>query len=163
MEHPLNSTVELLRDSQKKAAASAAESEDVKSGSSTVEEELQEPGYVLHNQIVENTISILQAPVMLEAFKVIGASIGDEVTSALVNVMVISMTNSAHQAILFYDELLKGELTKQFDNIGEHINMMKSEMDGQLSAMKVFRKELTEIEQKIQIDEFKKQNGVSDQ
>ncbi len=157
---PLNKEIDEIRKQQKRVNDSAKESEDVKSGKCTEEDELQEPKYVLYNQITECTVQILQSPTVEKAFEVLSEKLGDDIAKAFVDILAISMTNSAHQAVLFYDELLKKELTKSFDTVGHHINLAKADIQAHSGAIDVFRKRLDEIDNKMQIDKVKKENGI---
>lgn len=157
----LSQEIDEIRKHQKKVNESAKDSEDVKSGKCTKEEELQEPGYVLYNHITECTVNILQSPTVEAAFDMLSKKLGDEATKALIDVFAISMTNSAHQAVLFYDELLKKELTKSFDSVGHHLNLAKADIQAHSGAIDVFRKRLDDIDKTINVNKLKKDNGIS--
>lgn len=156
----LDKEIETIRKQQQAVNESAKEVKEVKEGKCTLEDELKEPKYVLYNQITECTIQILQSPTVVDAFTMLSEKLGDEVAGALVDIFAISMTNSAHQAVLFYDELLKKELTKSFDSVGHHINLAKADIQAHTGAIDVFRKRLDKLEQKQKIDKIKKDNEI---
>ena len=148
----LRSVRDGLNSELKKAAEN---SEDVKSGLSTPEEEMQEPGNVLFNAISEISIKILEDPAVSEQFIVLAKELSAEAVKALINAMAIAMTYSAYHSIAFYDDLLKKELEKQFQNIGHHINLGKADMEGYESVIKVLKTKIGEISEKLQIIELK--------
>lgn len=158
---PLNDSVNEIKTFQENIKKTAEQSEDVKAGKCTTEEELQEPAYVLYNQIAESSIKILQLPEVINTFSLLSEKFGDDTSKAIVELMAIAMTQSAHQAVLFYDDLLKAELTKQFDNIGEHLNMALADIAGHSGALSVFKSQLSDIQKKLQIDKFTKDNNVT--
>lgn len=159
--NPLNDSVNELKQCQENIKKKAEESDDVKDGKCTAEEELREPAYVLYNQIAESSIRILQLPEVVNIFAKLSSNIGDDIAKALVELMALTMTQSAHQAVLFYDDLLKTELTKQFDNIGEHLNDTRAIVEGHTGALSVFKTQLNEIQSKLKKDAFAKANGIS--
>lgn len=147
--------LEYMRDAINKAAET---SEDVKSGNCTAEEEKMEPSYLLYNQIAKNSIDILKQPEVFNVFNKIKDKIGEDIAKGLIEVFVISMTHSAHSAVLFYDDLLKVELTNQFKNLGDHINIAKSDISAHSAVIEILRKDLNEIKSKLLIDQFNKDN-----
>lgn len=159
MNEPMNESINEIKDLQEKfnlaIQTSAENSEDVKNGICTANDEVNEPGNVLFNQIVENTVKILGDPEVKKAFVTIAKGIGSETTKALLDIISITMSYSAFQAITFYDDLLKRELTKQFDNVGNHINISKADIEAHKSVLQMFKKQIGDINNKLQIDEIK--------
>lgn len=160
-ETPLNDSINDLRQCQENLKKKAAESEDVKEGKCTVEDELKEPAYLLYNQIAESSIRILQLPEVVKTFAKLSDKLGDDLAKSFVELLALTMTQSAHQAVLFYDDLLKAELTKQFDNVGEHLNDTRAVVEGHTGALSVFKTQLSEIQNKLKKDAFVKANGIS--
>lgn len=158
---PLDKSVEDLNRWKEDINKSAEEAEDVKEGRCTAEEERKEPAYVLYNQIAESSIHILQLPEIVSTFAMISETVGEKTGKALVELMAIAMSQSAYQAICFYDELLKEELSKQFNHVGEHLNIARADIDAHTSALSVFRKQLNDIQNKMKIDTFTKENNVT--
>ena len=64
--NPLNESIESIKRMQAKMEEAAGNTEDVKNGDATKEEEMQEPAYVLFNGIAETSIKILQSPTVVE-------------------------------------------------------------------------------------------------
>jgi hypothetical protein len=155
--NPLEESVKEVEKTMETFNQLIEESEDVKEGRTTSEEEKQEPGNMLFIKISEMVISILKDPNFTKSFKKISESgLGDDATRELVNILAITSANSAYQALIFYDELLKKELTKQFDHIAHHINIDKSDISGIKSACEVFGKKIGNIENTIKASELKK-------
>lgn len=147
--------LESMRDAINKAAE---QSEDVKAGNCTAEEEKMEPSYLLYNQIAKSSIDMLKQPEISKVFDNIKDIMGEEIAKGLIEVFAISMTHSAHNAVLFYDDLLKIELTKQFENLGDHINTAKSDISAHGAVIEILRKDLNDIKSKLLIDQFNKDN-----
>lgn len=160
-ETPFNDSVNELKQCQEDMKKKAEESPDVKEGKCTLEEELQEPAYLLYNQIAESSIRILQLPEVVKTFSALSDKFGDDLAKSFVELLALTMTQSAHQAVLFYDDLLKAELTKQFDNVGEHLNDTRAIVEGHSGALSVFKTKLNEIQTKLKKDAFAKANGIS--
>lgn len=160
-ETPFNDSINELRQCQEDMKKKAAEAPDVKEGKCTAEEELREPAYLLYNQIAESSIRILQLPEVVKTFSALSDKLGDDLAKSFVELLAMTMTQSAHQAVLFYDDLLKCELTKQFDNVGEHLNDTRAIVEGHTGALSVFKTQLNEIQTKLKKDAFAKANGIS--
>lgn len=127
----------------------------MKSGKCTAEDEKQEPGYLLFKAISESSIEILQQPSVVELFKKVSENIGEDVSKSLVELLAISMSHSAHNAIIFYDQMLKGELTRQFDHYGDHLNAIGGTVRSHDSVLEVFSKRLSKIETTLKLNEVK--------
>lgn len=159
--NPFQNEIDELVRRQKEAYKAAAETEDVKAGNCTADDERQEPGFILYNQISKNVIEILNKPEVAKVFANIGKVMGDELSKEFISVIALSMSVSAHNAITFYDSLLKKELDAQFDNIGHHINLCKADIVGHQSVLEVFKKRLDEIEKQNKINKFAKDTGIN--
>lgn len=160
-ETPLNDSINELKQFQEAVKKAAEQSPDVKDGKVTAEEELQEPGYMLYNQIAESSIKILELPEVVKAFAKLTETFGEETSKSLVELFALTMTQSSYQAVLFYDSLLKEELGKQLDNIGVHLNGAKADIEGIKPALTVFKKQIGEIQKKLEIDKFVKDNNIT--
>lgn len=157
----LEDSIKDLKDYQDSIKKAAEQSEDVTDGKCTKEDELNEPGYVLFNNIAESSIRILQIPEVVKGFEKLSEKLGEDGSKTLVELIALTMTQSAYQAILFYDDLLKNEITKQFDLYGNTINRTRADIDGQSAAMNVFRKRLDKIEKDLKIKDFSAKNNTT--
>lgn len=151
--------IQELEDLRKVMIKAAEESEDVKEGNCTEDDEKSEPAFILFDQISKSSISMLKQPIAEKIFNEIQEKLGYDTTKGLIELFVVTMTHSAHNAILFYDDLLKQELTKQFDHMGEYINNANADIKAHKAVLEVFRKDLNEIKSKLLIDQFNKESG----
>lgn len=145
-------TVEKMRDNVNKMVS---EHPDVKSGKMTPEEEMKEPGYVLYNQITESVIQTLSRPDIASCFVKIGEKLGEEFSQNFVSIIALCMSTSAHNAIVFYDELLKKELQNQFREVENHINLCETDVAAFGKVMEVFKKKLGDLEKEKMINQMK--------
>lgn len=157
--NPLNESIKDIENLKKTARENAENSNDVKTGKCSKEDELNEPAYMLYNNIAESTINILQNPEIVKVFKNISTKVDEEFSKNLVTLLAVTMTQSAHQAVIFYDDLLKQELTKQFDGLVNRMNITTADLEGSKSAITLLRKKIGDIENAIKIDDFNKENN----
>ncbi len=144
-------TIHNLQDAEKKTIE---ESPDVKSGETTVAEEMQTVGHVLFSQISGMMVKILDAPEVKAGYRIIAnAGLGEEPTKHLIGILAMACATSAYNAILFYDDLLRVELTKQFDALSHFTNNNIADINGIKSACEVFQKKIGEIEKKLKLDD----------
>lgn len=159
-QNPMSESIEDLKKIKEVVSNSAKDTEAVKEGVVSEEEKKKEPSFVLFDAIAESSISILQTEGVLTAFQGIAPVLGKEGTKSLIDLITIIMTQSSYYAILQYDEMLKSELDKHFDNIVNNINICKSDLDAYKATLQVFSRSLNEIKKKLQIDDFIKENNV---
>lgn len=166
MSEYIEKTINEIRDVQEKINEEASKENDKtpKNGEeSTPKPEDVSPGLgaVLFNQISETSIKILQTPAVEEGIIKIATNMNmdEESVTSLINIIAISMTNASLQAILFYDDLLKNELTKQMDNVSYHINLGKADIEGIKAAVQVHQKQIGSINNTLKINDIKKENN----
>lgn len=157
---PLERDAERIQEVRDAVTKEVEQSQDVKDGKCTPEDEKKEPGYLLFDKISESVQRIIQSPEVAKGFVEIGKATNEDVSINLVRIIAFCSANAAYEAICFYDELLKMELQKQFDNIGRHINLDKADLAAYRSVLEVFRKRLDKLEGKQTVEEFTKENGV---
>ncbi len=145
-QNSLEESVEKIKEFQKKLEEAAANTKDVKEGKATKEEEQQEPGYILFQGITETSIKILQMPIVAETLNGLADKLGDNTAKKLTEMLAIIMTNSAYCAINFYDELLKQELQKQFDNVGQYMSRISGDVHAHNSVLEIHQKRLDAID-----------------
>ena len=149
---PFSDDIDILRKTQERLNESVENSEDVKSGTTTVDDEKKEPGYRIYNEIMETTINILQSDTMASTFGTIAEQLNPEVTKALVTSISLAMTHSAYNAIILYDKMIKEELQKSFNTIGNGLNELSGTVNGHHGAIKVFKHRLEELERVVGIE-----------
>jgi len=153
----LEDSIKDLESFKDKMKQSSEQTDDVKEGRSTAEEEQQEPAYVLYNAIVETSIEIMKLPSFVKGFNHIADKFGEDCAKELSEMMVIAMTQSAHNAILMYDSLLKEELTKQFDHYGKALNECIGIVNAHNSVLEVYKSKLGTIEKNIKLESMNKE------
>lgn len=149
MDNPMNDSIESIKNLKEKMKDVAAAEDLVKDGTMTQDEELQEPSYVLFNAIAETSIKLLETEPVIELFKALSEKLGPDVTKKLIEALTMMLTNSAYEALTFYDELLKEELTKQFENIGDVFANIGADVKAHNGAMEVFKKRLDDLERLV--------------
>ena len=157
----LNESIDDIKNFQKDMEEASGNTEDVKNGTATKEEEQQEPAYILYKGISESSIGIMQSPIIVNMFEALSEQLGEETTKKIVEAFTIMMTTSAYNAVVFYDELLKKELTQQFDNVSKAFSNIGANVTAHTGVLEVFKKRLDEISKSLQIDEIKKDIGES--
>lgn len=162
-EDRLKAAIESVKKSQERANKAAEETEDVKSGKCTAEDEKKEPGFVLFNQITASVIETLQKPEIIKTFNAVGEKIGEQLASDLVMSIAICCATSAHNAITFYDDLLKKELNVQFDSLTKHVNMCKGDLTAYQSVLQVFKARLDKIEEPMKVSQAMRDAGIPKQ
>lgn len=153
MPKEIKDTISSIQKMREKVKDTAKEHPDVKSGKVTVEEQLKEPGYLLYEQIMNSVIDTLSGPQAAACFVKIGEKLGPEFTQNFVAVIGLCMASSAHNAIVFYDELLKKELQAKFSEVSAHVNTCETDVATFGGVMKVFKKRLDELEKDKKIKE----------
>ena len=138
---------------------SLKQSEEVKEGNNN-ENQINDPSYVLFDQITKSTIEILKQPELEKIFGKISETLGDDTAKGLIEIFSASMTHSAYEAIVFYDGLLKIELSNQFDNIGKFINNLAADIKAHNAVLEVHKKDINEIKEEILIKKFKDNTNI---
>ena len=129
----------------------ASSSPNVEEGICTKEDEINQPENVLFNAISNSSINILSDPTLQKLFDALKNELSEEGLSTLLALISIAMSHSAYSAIVFHDELLKQELSRQFDNIAEHINKGKSDMGEAYARLSVLEKKVGDIINEMRI------------
>lgn len=152
---PLEKSVEEILKYRDNLLKKVENSQDVKDGNCTADDEKKEPGFLLYNAIIESSVEILQKEPVVKLFSELSGVIGEDTSHKFVELLAICMSQSAYNAITFYDQLLKGEITMQFDHYGKHLNALGAEVNAHKGSLEVFQKRLSDIENTIKINEVK--------
>jgi len=160
--NPFNDTIDALKNTSKQVDEFTRK-QDAKESSEPVNEskENTNPSFILYDSIATSSISLLEDNAVVNTFKKISESIGEETSKNLVELLVITMTQSAYNAIIFYDQLLKKELDTHFKAIANNMNILKADTDAHHEVLKVFKKQLGEIQNKSTLEEFKNDNHIT--
>lgn len=119
-------------------------------------------GMVLFNNISDAVIKIFETPEVIKGLD----KVRDEMNvpecsiKSLVEVMAVCTVNAAYEAVLFYDDLLKKELTKQFDHMVKQINLGNSEIEAHRSVLEIHRNKINEISNSIKLNSLKSKNNI---
>lgn len=135
----LKDSVEEMENLRKHVKEAAGRSENKDDGS-----------YVLYDMIIESVINILNSESVKKSFTALSSKLGTETVKPLVELLTICMTNSAQNAIVIYDDLLKQELTKQFDRLGDALNNCIATVNAHDGAIKVLRKSITDVKNEME-------------
>lgn len=134
----------------------AEQSDDVKNGTVSVEDELKEPGYVLYGQILKSTTDILRTPDTKKLFDQLVTQFGEDTTASLMEFFAAAITQSSYNAVIFYNDLLKEELSKQFCLMGDTLNNCVADVKAHHGVLDAFGKRITAIEKRDKVDSIKK-------
>lgn len=150
-DNKLNESISELNDLKEKIGEAASKADDVQSGELSAEEEQQEPEYILLNKITDMVIEVLQLPSFVEGFNTISLIVGEESAKKVAEMMAVAMSHSATSAIMFYDEYLNNELSKQFDRYGEALNNTIAVVNGMSAAIEVLKQRIGDVEKKVEL------------
>ena len=129
---------ELLKEASKNT-------EEVKSGELTPEDEQESPEYILFDNIADCCISSLQMEPVIEIMNKLADKFGDDIASDLCSMMALVMANSAFNAIAFYDKLVSKLLAESFNSYNDALNDTIARVDGINSAMEVFKRKFEDL------------------
>ena len=150
----LDESIKALNEFKQNLFKASENTEDVKNGDCTPEDERQEPDYKLYNSIADTSIEILKGETVANLFNKIADKLGEDLSKELCEVMAICMTHSAYQAVVFYDGLIKNELGKQFDHISDHLNSMAGVLNGHDGALQVFKSKINDLENEKKLSDI---------
>ena len=127
-------------------------------------------GLKLYNGIMNTVIEILRSESIVNRFTEITKAFdgkpdfgefGDKILKPFIEIISLCMSQSAYQAIIFYDEMLKDELDKSFKIVGDGLNTHNAELAAHQGALEVFKQRLGEVEKTLKLNEISKENNVS--
>ena len=146
----LDDSIKEIKRFKENLKEAAKTDDDVKNGIVTPEEEMKEPDFQIYDIIAETTIQILQNKRIVETFNKVSEKIGDELTKSIIEALSIAMTNSAFNAILWYDQMLEQEIVPQVNKLIEKVNGLDADVTGYSGAIRVLKEKVSELEkQKI--------------
>ena len=148
----LNDSIDEIKRFQENLNKAAETNDDVKAGISTPEEEKEEPEFQMYDVIAETTIKILQNEHVVNTFNELAKKVGDELTKSIIESISIMMTNSAFNAILWYDKLMEKNIVPQFNALVEKVNMLDADVTGYGGAIRVLKEKVSLIEKQSQIN-----------
>ena len=165
--NPFEETINTIKENLKNVDEITRKQDEEESGSENKNEKNESknedntnPAYILYNSIASNSIDLLQDPTVVNTFKKLSESVGEDVSKSMVEMFAIMLTQSAHQALLLYDALLKKELDAQFMHFAKNINANRADINAHHSALTVFKKQLDEISSALKIKKFESENKI---
>lgn len=158
--NPFNNTINTLNERNKEVDKFTRKIDEEMKEDYNKNEENDNPAFILYNSITKTSIELLQSESAIETFKKIESKIGEDATKSMIEMFAIMLTQSSYDAVLTYDSLLKKELDKQFDHFAEHLNIAKADIEAHQGALTVFRKQLNEIQTKLEISKIKNENNI---
>lgn len=111
---------------------------------------------ILIEKIIANTSTMFSSPEMIKFIKSLKTKMDEESLGAIINMIAFASSAAAHQAIVYYDEILHDNLNLAFENLKMKILENKVGIETLDSVMNVFKVRLDEVRQKIQIDDITK-------
>lgn len=136
--------------------------EDLNKNSSKAFDELKETqesinyNDTLIEKIINNALMITKSPQVLATIDTLKTKIDDETLIAILNLVVYTSSAACHQAILFYDELLRQKLLTDFNKVEEFVANSSINNTVALEQIKILNIRLNEVRQKLQIDDITK-------
>lgn len=106
----------------------------------------------LIEKIINNSIMITKSPQMVEVIKKLKTKLDEETLSCILNLVVYTSSAAAHQAIMFYDEILRQKLITDFVNIEKAVQEHSIKSDIALDSTKILNVRLNEVREKLQLD-----------
>lgn len=159
--NPFNDTIDNFNKAKNIIDEETRKQDDTVEDVTKETDENNHPAYVLYNAIANNSIELLKNDTIVNTFRKLATAVGEDISKSMVEMFAILLTQSAYQAILFYDTLLKQELDNQFNHFAEHINASRADINAHHSALKVFKQQLSEIQTKLNINEIEKTHNIS--
>lgn len=114
------------------------------------------PDDQLIEKIIGNTVSIFSSKEMQDIIKSFNTTFDEKTTAGIINMIAYASSVAAHQAIIYYDDMLRKELIVQFQDIINANNINASELTTLKSVMEIFKSRLDEIRNRIQNNEVNK-------
>ena len=148
-----------LEETVKKFDATMKQMEDeVKEAYSDLKQSQESVAYddTLIEKIIHNSIMITKSPQMVEVITKLKSKIDEEELAAILNLVIYTSSAAAHQAIIFYDEVLRQKLLVDFNKVEEFVNNNAVDNMVAIEQIKILNKRLNEVREKLQIDDIVK-------
>lgn len=110
--------------------------------------------------IINNIERIVEIDNIKDPIMKLTATMDHEQVKQIISLIQSFSVFMVYNSILLYDDLLKDEIQKQLDHIGKHINLSKSDIEALKAAIKIHTKDLSRINEYINIEKFKKSNNI---
>lgn len=150
---PIEQYIEQIKDMRNTVRKIAENAPEVKEGKITVEDELQEPAYVLYNNIIDSVVSYFEMPGIQTSWRVIADKIGADAAGGIMSIMAVGISHCSYQAVLHHDEILKREIENQFELIIKRCNDNTADATACKGAISVLRADIEKITSRFKLEE----------
>lgn len=110
---------------------------------------------MMYKHVLSTSIDIVNNKHTKSIFKSIESKLGEDVSEQLIELFVLSMTHSAHDAVAYYDGLLWDQLNERFKYVIDEINKNRSTLEAHDAVLNVQRKKLDDIDKQIKLTNLK--------
>lgn len=167
---PTQEAINDIKNMKKAMHKASTQTEDVKNGNKTPEEEQADPGYILFDHISDVCIELLQLPDIINSMNdiasIITPSIGkenaDKIMSDICTIMAVMTTHSSFRAIAFYDNEAAKSLNQQFNAYNDVIAKMGGIINGHSGVLEVFKQQIEECRQKLGLVNIKPETSENE-
>ena len=111
---------------------------------------------ILIEKIIANTVTMFSSSEMIKYIKSLKTKFDEESLSAIINMVAFASSAAAHQAIVFYDEVLHQNLDLMVEKLKMKMAENQVTIESLESVMNIFKVRLDEVRNKIQVDEITK-------
>jgi len=123
------------------------ETEDVKAGLSSPEEEMDDPLIKLMDNMSKSIIEVLQDPETAKHYNILekeGLSV--QAINSLIQIITISIATTSSHSVLLYDNLMEKRLQPIFDTYYHKINKLSADNEGMVAAIETLRDRIQKSE-----------------
>lgn len=161
--NPFRKSIEEIKEIQEsmqkinKESSTASVKGDVKNKDKVDKDTEPDAGVVLFNNISDTVIKIFETPEVVRRLNIISSNMNmdKDTVSSLIEIISLCVVHASYESVLFYDDLLKKELVKQFDNTVHHINLLKGESEAYKGVLQIHQKQINEIKNSLKINDIK--------
>jgi len=144
VENILNESAEGIEKFKEEMNTAAENSEDVKNGKCTAEEEKMEPEFILSKGIADTCLNILRSEAVATAIAdfINALKCDPAVIEPLMSLISITTVNACYDSLILYDNMLKRELEGQFNNFNRAMSDVMGDVTAHTGALEVLRKRI---------------------
>lgn len=151
-------TLKVLKTMKKAFNETAKLDEAVVNGDLTEEEMLNEPSYLLYNQLLDSAIDIFEREDIQTLIIEIGKELNNpNVSQYIAQLLALVSCISTNNAIHFYDDIITKIIKDRFKEVVDGLNRNFADITSHQATLEVLSKKMGDIENKLQIDEIKKE------
>lgn len=110
----------------------------------------------LIEKIINNAIIMMKSDEVQRIVDTLKGKVDNETIAAVINLTVYASSAAAHQAILFYDEILSSKIKMDFSSIERIVQEKLIEVNALKSVIEVLSARINEVRTKLQLDSIEK-------